>query len=137
MCDLVYRSFYFVLRKLTTGLALDLDYLTHSTFSYFSNYKMTVTWGDSGKGPVEITLLDAQHLAVEAGFVFTVDETAPLSKRANLQSKRFHIKSGANFLNSNPFYILSVLLQKCSQTLASIPFRHLKLNSPCTRSTQE
>jgi hypothetical protein len=46
----------------------------------------SITWDDSGKG-YEITLADAQHLAIEAGFVFAVDESQPLSKRANLQSK--------------------------------------------------
>jgi hypothetical protein len=49
---------------------------------------MNITWADAGKGPVDLTLANVHHLAVEAGFVFDVDATQPLSKRANLQSKQ-------------------------------------------------
>lgn len=48
---------------------------------------MNITWSDAGKGPVDLTLANVQHLAIEAGFVFDVDEAQPLNKRANLQSK--------------------------------------------------
>ena len=48
---------------------------------------MNITWADSGKGPVPLGLAAVQHLAIDAGFVFAVDESQPLSKCANLQSK--------------------------------------------------
>jgi len=48
---------------------------------------MEITWADSGKGPVDLTLANVQHLAIKAGFVFDVDGAQPFSKRANLQSK--------------------------------------------------
>ena len=47
---------------------------------------MEVNWEDSGKGPVDLTLAQAQHLAVQGGFVFNADFAQPISKRANLQS---------------------------------------------------
>lgn len=46
-----------------------------------------ISWQDSGKGQLELTLADAQRLAVQGGFVFVDDETIPLNKNANLQSK--------------------------------------------------
>lgn len=47
----------------------------------------SITWQDSGQGERELTLDDAQRLAVQGGFVFVDDETIPVSKNANLQSK--------------------------------------------------
>jgi hypothetical protein len=48
----------------------------------------SISWEDSGKGERELTLADAQKLAVEAGFVFYEDSAIPFNKNANLQSKR-------------------------------------------------
>jgi hypothetical protein len=52
-----------------------------------------IEWTDSGKGPLteplgrDLTLDDARHLAVQAGFVYSSsDENRPLEKRANLQA---------------------------------------------------
>lgn len=50
---------------------------------------MEITWEDSGKGPINLTLAQAQHLAVQGGFVFNADSAQPISKRANLQSKLY------------------------------------------------
>jgi len=50
---------------------------------------MAITWNVSGQGPVDLTLADAQHLAIEAGFIFPGTEGAPPSKRANLQGMHY------------------------------------------------
>lgn len=54
-------------------------------------YRMAeaIRWSDSGKGPEmrrELTLDDARQLAIQAGFVYTDDESRPIEKRANLQA---------------------------------------------------
>ena len=50
---------------------------------------MDITWQDSGKGPIDLPLASVHHLAIQAGFVFDIDDSQPLSKRANLQSKNY------------------------------------------------
>ena len=44
-----------------------------------------ITWEQAGRGPLPLSLVDAQHLALAAGFVFPgAAEDLPLARRANL-----------------------------------------------------
>lgn len=49
---------------------------------------MVLTWEASGKGECSLSLEDAQHLALEAGFEFQgATEAMPLARRADLQGE--------------------------------------------------
>ena len=56
----------------------------------------TLTWEASGAGGVcSLSLEDAQHLALQARFVFSgADDHAPLVRRADLQGERWEEGDG-------------------------------------------
>ncbi|KAG7675139.1 hypothetical protein Ndes2437A_g00334 [Nannochloris sp. 'desiccata'] len=82
---------------------------------------MNITWSDAGKGPVDLTLANVQHLAIEAGFVFDVDEAQPLNKRANLQKlfDRFNVNSLTAFRHK--FFTYELNPQTNKETSSSRP----------------
>ncbi|KAL4448080.1 hypothetical protein ABPG75_005299 [Micractinium tetrahymenae] len=60
---------------------------------------MVLTWAASGKGECPISLEDAQHLALDAGFEFQgATEAMPLARRADLQAMFEHF--GVNSLSA-------------------------------------
>lgn len=57
---------------------------------------MVLTWAASGNGECSLSLEDAQHLALDAGFEFQgATEALPLARRADLQGAALSAGSAA------------------------------------------